>query len=176
MSAALKRVVEGNFEHVRVRAELSGFKRAASGHLYMALKDEKAALDGVMWRGVAGRLAFNPEDGLEVIATGKLTTYPGRSKYQLVIEHMEPAGVGALMALLEERKKKLAAEGLFDAERNRRSLSAESNRGRNVANRRRHPRHPAPAGRSLSALSLSVAGCRAGRKGSGRSGGRDPGI
>lgn len=117
LSAALKRVVEGNFEHVRVRAELSGFKRAASGHLYMALKDEKAALDGVMWRGVAGRLAFNPEDGLEVIATGKLTTYPGRSKYQLVIEHMEPAGVGALMALLEERKKKLAAEGLFDAER-----------------------------------------------------------
>ena len=116
---AIKRTVEDRFGLVRVRAELSGYKQAASGHAYMALKDDKAVLDGVMWKGGVGRLRFRPEDGLEVIVTGKLTTYPGRSKYQLVIEQMEPAGVGALMALLEERKKKLAAEGLFDGARKR---------------------------------------------------------
>ena len=114
LSAVLKRTVEESFSYVRLRAEISGFKRAASGHLYMSLKDDKAVIDGVCWRGNAGRLGFNPEDGLEVVCSGKLTTYPARSKYQLVIEHMEPAGAGALMALLEERKKKLAAEGLFD--------------------------------------------------------------
>ena len=119
ISAALKRTVEGQFAHVRIRGELSGVKRAASGHVYMALKDDRAVLDGVCWRGTAGRLTFRPEDGLEVVATGKLSTYPGRSKYQIIIEHMEPAGVGALMALLEERKKALAAEGLFAAERKR---------------------------------------------------------
>ena len=117
LSMALKRTVEDKFGYVRLRGEISGFKRAASGHVYLTLKDEKAVLDGIMWKGVAGRLAFRPEDGLEVICTGKLTTYPGRSKYQIVIERMEPAGAGALMALLEERKKKLAAEGLFDADR-----------------------------------------------------------
>ncbi len=117
LSGALKRQVEDAFSYVRVRAEISGFKRAASGHLYMALKDDKAVMDGVMWRGMAGRLSFNPEDGLEVVCVGKLTTYPARSKYQMVIDHMEPAGAGALMALLEERKKKLAAQGLFDPER-----------------------------------------------------------
>jgi len=114
LSFALKRSVEDTFGHVHVRGEISGFKRAASGHLYMTLKDEDAVLDAVCWRGVAGRLRFQPEDGLEVLCTGKLTTYPGRSKYQIVIETMEPAGVGALMALLEQRKKMLAAEGLFD--------------------------------------------------------------
>ena len=114
LSTLLKRTVEDSFSYVRVRAEISGFKRAASGHLYMTLKDDKAVLDGVCWRGTANRLAFQPEDGLEVVCSGKLTIYPARSKYQLVIEHMEPAGAGALMALLEERKKKLAAEGLFD--------------------------------------------------------------
>lgn len=117
LSGSLKRTVEDAFGHVRVRAEISGLKRAASGHVYLALKDDKAVLDGIMWRGTAQKLTFRPEDGLEVICTGKLTTYPGRSKYQIVIERMEPAGVGALMALLEERKKKLAAEGLFDSER-----------------------------------------------------------
>ncbi|MEH6525804.1 MAG: exodeoxyribonuclease VII large subunit [Sneathiella sp.] len=117
LSGSLKRTVEDAFGHVRVRAEISGLKRAASGHVYLALKDDKAVLDGIMWRGTAQKLSFRPEDGLEVICTGKLTTYPGRSKYQIVIERMEPAGVGALMALLEERKKKLAAEGLFDPER-----------------------------------------------------------
>ena len=119
LSFALKRTVENTYEHVRVRGEISGFKRAASGHMYMALKDADAVLDAVCWRGMAGRLDIQPEDGLEVIATGKLTTYPGRSKYQLVVQSMEHAGAGALMALLEERKKKLAAEGLFAPERKR---------------------------------------------------------
>ncbi|RME65579.1 MAG: exodeoxyribonuclease VII large subunit, partial [Alphaproteobacteria bacterium] len=119
LAGRLKRTVEDAFGHVRVRGEISGFKRASSGHLYLSLKDDRAVLDAVMWRGVAGTLAFKPEDGLEVVATGRLTTYPGRSKYQIVIEQMAPAGVGALMALLEERRKKLAEEGLFDAARKR---------------------------------------------------------
>lgn len=112
----LKRTVEDRFGHVRLRGELSGVKRAASGHLYCALKDENAVIDGVMWRGSAGRLAFRPEDGIEVIVTGKLTTYPGRSKYQIVIESMEIAGEGALLALLAKLKAKLEAEGLFAPE------------------------------------------------------------
>ncbi len=119
ISAALKRVVEDQFGFVRVRGELSGVKRAASGHLYLALKDENARLDAVMWRGTAGRLSFQPEDGLEVIATGKLTTYPGRSNYQLVIERMEVAGEGALLALLAKTKARLEAEGLFAQGRKR---------------------------------------------------------
>ncbi len=114
---ALKRTIEDAYGHVRIRGEISGFKRAASGHSYFSLKDDRAVLDAVSWKGNARRLSFEPEDGLEVICTGQLTTYPGRSRYQLVVEHMEPAGVGALMALLEERKRRLAAEGLFDAGR-----------------------------------------------------------
>ena len=114
ISQALKRTVEDRFGHVRLRGELSGVKRAASGHLYCALKDDKAVLDGVMWRGNAQRLAFAPEDGLEVIATGKLTTYAGRSKYQIVIDSLEIAGEGALLALLEKTRARLAQEGLFD--------------------------------------------------------------
>ena len=117
LSNALKRSVEDQFGHVRVRGEISGFKRAASGHLYMTLKDEDAVLDTVCWRGIAGRLRFQPEDGLEVVCTGKLTTYPGRSKYQIVVETMEPAGEGALMALQDQRRRMLAAEGLFDEDR-----------------------------------------------------------
>ncbi|MCW9033084.1 MAG: exodeoxyribonuclease VII large subunit [Rhodospirillales bacterium] len=117
ISQALKRTVEDSFSHVRVRGEISGFKRAASGHMYMALKDDGAVMDGVCWKGVASRLGLNPEDGMEVIIQGRLTTYPGRSKYQIVIESMELAGEGALLKLLEDRKKKLAAEGLFDPAR-----------------------------------------------------------
>lgn len=119
ISAALKRHVEQGFAHVRIRGEISGFKRADSGHLYLALKDEQAVIDAIMWKGSALRLAFQPQDGVEVIATGKLTTYPGRSKYQIVIETMEIAGEGALLALLEKLKAKLNAEGLFAAERKR---------------------------------------------------------
>ena len=117
LSHALKRTVEGAFERVRVRGEISGFKRHGSGHLYFALKDMDAVLDAVCWRGQAGKLGLAPEDGMEVICTGRLTTYPGRSKYQIVIDRMELAGQGALLKLLEERRKKLAAEGLFDAAR-----------------------------------------------------------
>ena len=114
LSSALKRVVEDGFGRVRVRGELSGTKRAASGHLYGALKDDAALVDMVMWKGQAGRLAFRPEDGIEVIATGRLTTYPGRSKYQLIADSLEVAGEGALMLLFEKLKARLKAEGLFD--------------------------------------------------------------
>jgi exodeoxyribonuclease VII large subunit len=117
ISAALKRTVEEAFRLVRVRGEVSGFKRAHSGHLYFTLKDEEAVLSAVCWRGVAARLKLAPEDGLEVIATGRITTYAGRSQYQIIVESVELAGEGALLKLLEERKKKLAAEGLFDAAR-----------------------------------------------------------
>jgi exodeoxyribonuclease VII large subunit len=119
VSALLKRTVEDRFGFVRLRGELSGVKRAASGHFYCALKDEGALIDGVMWKGNAARLNFRAEDGLEVIATGKLTTYPGRSKYQIVIDSLELAGEGALLALLEKTRARLAAEGLFDAGRKR---------------------------------------------------------
>jgi exodeoxyribonuclease VII large subunit len=114
LSSALKRVVEDGFGRVRVRGELSGTKRAASGHLYGALKDDAALIDMVMWKGQAARLAFRPEDGVEVIATGRLTTYPGRSKYQLIADALEVAGEGALMLLFEKLKARLKAEGLFD--------------------------------------------------------------
>ena len=114
LSGALKRVVEDTFGYVRVRGEISGFKRAASGHLYMALKDADANMDAVCWRGTAGKLDIEPEDGLEVIATGRVTTYAARSKYQMVIERLEIAGEGALLKMIEERRKQLAAEGLFD--------------------------------------------------------------
>jgi exodeoxyribonuclease VII large subunit len=117
ISALLKRTVEERFGFVRLRGELSGVKRAASGHLYCSLKDEGARIDGVMWKGQVGRLGFMPEDGIEVIATGKLTTYPGRSNYQIVIERMEIAGEGALLALLAKTKARLEAEGLFDPAR-----------------------------------------------------------
>lgn len=117
LSAAIKRTVEDGFARVRVRGELSGAKRAASGHFYAALKDDNALIDMVMWKGQAGRLAFRPEDGIEVIATGRLTTYPGRSKYQLVVDTLEVAGEGALMLLFEKLKARLGAEGLFDRER-----------------------------------------------------------
>jgi exodeoxyribonuclease VII large subunit len=118
LSSALKRTVEDAYGHVRVRGEISGFRGAhSSGHCYFSLKDASAKIEAVIWKGVHGRMRFKPQEGLEVIATGKLTTYPGSSKYQIVIEALEPAGVGALMALMEERKRKLAAEGLFDEER-----------------------------------------------------------
>jgi exodeoxyribonuclease VII large subunit len=114
LSMRLKRTVEDAFGFVRVRGEISGWKRAASGHCYLCLKDEKAVIDGVLWKATAAGLAFRPEDGIEVVATGKLTTYPGRSRYQIVIERLELAGQGALMALLDKRRRALAAEGLFD--------------------------------------------------------------
>jgi exodeoxyribonuclease VII large subunit len=117
LSNALKRAIEDGFGYVRVRGELGNVKYHSSGHVYLDLKDDKACLAGVIWRMTAQRIKLKLEAGLEVVVTGRITTYPGQSKYQIVIETLEPAGLGALMALLEERKKKLAAEGLFDAAR-----------------------------------------------------------
>ena len=118
LSSALKRTVEDRFGHVSVRGEITGFRGPhSSGHCYFALKDESAKIEAVIWKFAHARMRFKPQEGLEVIATGKLTTYPNSSKYQIVIESLEPAGIGALMALMEERKKKLAAEGLFDEAR-----------------------------------------------------------
>ncbi|MCR4265539.1 exodeoxyribonuclease VII large subunit [Nitratireductor sp. ZSWI3] len=120
ISGALKRMVEDAFGHVRVRGEVSGYRGPhSSGHAYFSLKDDRARIEAVIWRGVFSKLKFLPQEGLEIIATGKLTTYPGSSKYQIVIDSIEPAGAGALMALLEERRRKLAAEGLFDDARKR---------------------------------------------------------
>lgn len=117
ISGDIKRELEDKFGYIRVRGELGRVSRPASGHIYLDVKDDKAVLSGIIWRGNASRLKVQPEQGLEVIATGKITTFPGQSKYQMVIDSLEPAGAGALMALLEERKRKLAAEGLFAEER-----------------------------------------------------------
>ena len=118
ISHALKQTLEETFGHVRVRGEISGFRGPhSSGHCYFSIKDEGAKLDAVIWRGNFSKLRAKLQEGLEVVATGKITSYPGKSSYQIVIENIEPAGVGALMALLEERKTQLAAEGLFDAAR-----------------------------------------------------------
>lgn len=118
LSGSIKRTVETAFDQVRVRGEISGYRGPhSSGHAYFSLKDDRARIDAVIWKGTMGRLKFRPEEGMEVIATGKVTTFPGSSKYQIVIETLEPAGAGALMALIEERKRKLGEEGLFDASR-----------------------------------------------------------
>ncbi len=118
LSAALKKTVEDAYGYVRVRGEVSGFKGPSpSGHCYFRLKDDKAVLEAVIWKATYGRMRVKPEEGLDVVATGRLTTFAGSSKYQLVVDTLVPAGVGALMKLLEERKKKLAAEGLFDEAR-----------------------------------------------------------
>ncbi len=120
LSSAIKKTLENAYGFVRLRGEISGFRgAAASGHCYFALKDEKAKIEAVIWRGVVSTLRIKPAEGLEVIATGRITSYPGSSKYQIVIDALEPAGVGALMALLEERKKRLSSEGLFDDARKR---------------------------------------------------------
>jgi exodeoxyribonuclease VII large subunit len=119
LSGAVKRMIEGEFGHVRVRGEVGRVSRPRSGHIYLDLKDENAVLAGVIWKGVAARLATQPEEGMEVVASGRLTTFPGQSRYQIVIDEIAPAGLGALMAMLEKRKAALAAEGLFAPERKR---------------------------------------------------------
>ncbi|HZY68064.1 MAG TPA: exodeoxyribonuclease VII large subunit, partial [Devosia sp.] len=120
LALAVRRAVEDEFGYVRVRGEISGYRGPhSSGHAYFTLKDDAATIDAVVWKTAMFRLRFKPEEGMEVIATGRLTTFPKSSKYQIVIEQLEPAGAGALMALLEERRRKLAAEGLFAAERKR---------------------------------------------------------
>ena len=117
LASSLKRAVEDAFPYVRVRGEISGLKFNSSGHVYFDLKDDKAVLNAVMWRTTAQRLRIKPEPGLEVVCTGRVSTYPASSRYQLIVDRMELAGLGALMAMLEARKKKLAAEGLFDEAR-----------------------------------------------------------
>ncbi len=117
LAGSIKRTIETTYDRVRVRGELGRVTVAKSGHMYADLKDDKAVINTIMWKGSVSRLPFRPEEGLEVVAEGKLSTYPGRSNYQLIADTMNPAGAGALMALLEERKKKLAAEGLFETSR-----------------------------------------------------------
>ncbi|MEM6941576.1 MAG: exodeoxyribonuclease VII large subunit [Pseudomonadota bacterium] len=119
LSGAIKRVIEGEFGHVRIKGEVGRVSRPRSGHVYLDLKDDKSVIAGVIWKGVAARLDTQLEEGMEVVATGRVTTFGGQSKYQIVIEDIQPAGLGALMALLEKRKKMLAAEGLFEASRKR---------------------------------------------------------
>jgi len=119
LANSLKRTVEQTYGHVRVRGELGRVTIAKSGHCYLDVKDDKAVINSIIWKGVMGRLSMRPEEGMEVICEGKLSTYPGRSNYQLIIDKMELAGAGALMALFEKRKKMLAAEGLFDEARKR---------------------------------------------------------
>ena len=119
LSGAIKRVIEGEFSHVRIKGEVGRASRPRSGHIYLDLKDDKSVINGVIWKGVAGRLQTQPEEGMEVVATGRVTTFGGQSKYQIVIEDIKPAGMGALMALLEKRKTMLSAEGLFEESRKR---------------------------------------------------------
>ncbi|WP_298915243.1 exodeoxyribonuclease VII large subunit [uncultured Roseobacter sp.] len=119
LSGAIKRVIEGEFGHVRIKGEVGRVSRPRSGHIYLDLKDDRAVISGVIWKGVAARLQTQPEEGMEVVATGRVTTFGGQSKYQIVIDDIKPAGLGALMALLEKRKKMLEAEGLFDPARKR---------------------------------------------------------
>ncbi|MGE3628035.1 MAG: exodeoxyribonuclease VII large subunit, partial [Hyphomicrobiales bacterium] len=118
LSFAIKKTMEDTFGYVRLRGEVSGYRGPhSSGHCYFTLKDDKAKIDSVIWKGVFGKLRFRPEEGMEVIATGRVSTYPGSSKYQIIVEALEPAGAGALLAQLEKLKRKLAAEGLFDEAR-----------------------------------------------------------
>ena len=120
LAGALKRTLEEAFGFVRLRGEVSGYRGPhSSGHAYFCIKDQNARIDAVIWKGSFARLRIKPEEGMEVIATGRITTFPGSSKYQIVVEALEPAGIGALMALLEARRRKLDAEGLFAAERKR---------------------------------------------------------
>ncbi|MEY4697551.1 MAG: hypothetical protein RIT14_1979, partial [Pseudomonadota bacterium] len=117
LSGAVKRVIEGEFGLVRVRGEVGRVSRPASGHLYFDLKDDRSVIAAISWKGQLARMQIRPEEGMEVVATGRMTTFPGQSKYQLIVEDVSPAGAGALMALLEKRRAALAAEGLFDAAR-----------------------------------------------------------
>lgn len=119
LSSAIKRVIEGEFGNVRIKGEVGRVSRPRSGHIYLDLKDDKSVINGVIWKGVSARLQNQPEEGMEVVATGRITTFGGQSKYQIVIEDIKPAGMGALMALLEKRKTMLSAEGLFDVSRKR---------------------------------------------------------
>ena len=164
LSTALKHTVEEAYGYVRVRGELGNVKYHSSGHVYLDLKDEKACLAGVIWRTTAQRIRLKLEAGLEVVVTGRLTTYPGQSKYQIVIDTLEPAGLGALMALVEERKRKLAAEGLFDEARKQLLPFLPEVVGVITSPTGRHSRYPASVGGPVSPSRAGVAGAGAGRR------------
>ena len=117
LSGAVKKVIEGEFGLIRVRGEVGRVSRPASGHLYFDLKDDRNVIAAISWKGQVARMQVRPEEGMEVVATGRMTTFPGQSKYQLIVDDVAPAGAGAMMAMLEKRRAALAAEGLFDAER-----------------------------------------------------------
>lgn len=117
LSGAVKRVIEGEFGLVRVRGEVGRVSRPASGHLYFDLKDDRSVIAAISWKGQVAKMQVRPEEGMEVVATGRMTTFPGQSKYQLIVDDVAPAGAGALMAMLEKRKASLQAEGLFDPAR-----------------------------------------------------------
>ncbi len=164
LSSALKRAIEDRFGYVRVRGEISGYRGPhSSGHVYFSLKDANARLDAVIWKGVFGRMRVKPEEGLEVVVTGKITTFPGKSAYQIIVESLEPAGVGALMALLEARRRKIGRGGPVRRRAQAiAALSAARHRRRHLADGRGDPRHPASPLRSLSRPRAGVAGARAG--------------
>ena len=178
LSNTLKRAIEDRFGYVRVRGEVSGYRGPhSSGHAYFSLKDDKARLDAVVWRTSFQRMRVKPEEGLEVVATGRLTTFPGKSSYQIVIEF---AGTG------RRRRADGAARGAPQEARRGRavrrrpkaqgSVSAEGRRGRDLADRRGHPRHSAPARRPLSGQGRRLAGARSGRDLGGRGRRRDRGL
>ncbi len=167
LSFALKRTLEERFGHVRLRGEISKVNRHASGHVYLTLKDDRSSIDGVVWKGVVRGLQVQPETGLEVIVTGKITSYPARSSYQIVIDSMEPAGAGALLAQLERLKAKLHGEGLFEPGRKRPIPGVSGGGGGDhQPDGRCDPRHPAPDRRAL-----ALSGHRLALRGSGRCGG-----
>ena len=114
LSTSIKRIIEDNFDYIRLKAEVGRVSKPKSGHIYLDLKDDTSVISGIIWKGSVNKLNILPEEGLEVVCTGKVTTYAGQSKYQIIIENIEPYGVGALMALLEKRKEKLLKENLFD--------------------------------------------------------------
>ena len=158
LAFSLKRTVEETYGRVRVRGELGRVVIAKSGHMYVDVKDDKAVIASIMWKGSVSRLSVRPEEGMEVVVEGKLSTYPGRSQYQLVIDKLEPAGVGALMALLEKRKKQLASEGLFD-ERPQSciALPSQNHRRDYVSNGRGDPRYFTPHFRPLPRAGFGLA-------------------
>ena len=126
LSNSIKNLIEENFEYVRVRGEIGRVSRPSSGHIYFDLKDNDSVISGIIWKGNALKLEIKPEEGLEVICIGRVTTYKGQSKYQIIVDKIEPAGIGALMALLEKRKKSLEREGLFSEEYKNYSLYSKN--------------------------------------------------
>ena len=129
LSGAVKRVIEGEFGLVRVRGEVGRVSRPASGHLYFDLKDDRSVIAAISWKGQVAKMQVRPEEGMEVVATGRMTTFPGQSKYQLIVDDVAPAGAGALMAMLEKRRAALQAEGLFDPARKKPIRVSAANTG-----------------------------------------------